>query len=64
MADTIHSILFAYPALTGFVLALVALAIVLAVLRWLASRSRNEPSEIEGLHSAPDNLENRARRAQ
>jgi hypothetical protein len=63
MADTIHSILFAYPAFTGFVLAMIVLALVIRVLRWLDARPRTEPSEIDGLHSAPENLEKRARRA-
>jgi hypothetical protein len=38
MADKIHSILFAYPALTGLVLAMAALAIVLRVIRWWEDR--------------------------
>jgi hypothetical protein len=63
MADTIHSILFAYPAFTGLVVALLVLALVIYALRRLEARTRAEPSPIEGLHSAPDNLEKRTRRA-
>jgi hypothetical protein len=58
VADTIHSILFAYPAFSGFVLAMVALVIVLRTLRWLEDR-KPRPS----IHSGPDDLEKRARRA-
>lgn len=63
MADTIHSILFAYPPLTGLLVALIALAIVVRALRWLEPSDSAEPTEFEGLHSAPENLEKRARRA-
>jgi hypothetical protein len=63
MADTIHSILFAYPPLTGLVVALIVLALIIYALRRYESRPHNEPSEIDGLHSAPDNVERRAGRA-
>lgn len=58
MADTIHGILFAHPALTGFILALIALAVVLRTLRWLEDR-KPRPD----IHSGPDDIEKRARRA-
>lgn len=38
MAETAHSILFAYPPLTGFILAMIALAIVLRTIRWWEDR--------------------------
>jgi hypothetical protein len=36
--QTLHGILFAYPALTGFILAVIALAIVLRTIRWWEDR--------------------------
>lgn len=58
MADTIHSILFAFPAFTGFILALIALAVVLRALKWMEDR-KPRPD----IHSGPDDVEKRARRA-
>jgi hypothetical protein len=63
--EIIHGILFAYPAFTGLIVALTVLALVLCAIRWLELRMRrqDDPPPIEGLHSAPDNLKKRARRA-
>jgi hypothetical protein len=58
MADTIHSIVLAYPALTGFILAMVALVIVLRAMRWMEDR-KPRPN----IHSGPDDVETRSRRA-
>jgi hypothetical protein len=58
MADTIHSILFAYPAFTGLIVALMVLALVLRVLKWAEDRKPRHD-----IHSGPDDLKKRARRA-
>jgi hypothetical protein len=56
--ETLFAILFTYPALTGFVLALIVLAIVLRTLKWAEDRKPRVD-----LHSGPDDVEKRARRA-
>lgn len=38
MMETVHSIAFAYPAFTGFIVAAIALVIVLRTIRWWEDR--------------------------
>lgn len=56
--ETLLAILFAYPAFTGFIVALMIRAAVLRGLRWLEDH-KPQPN----IHSGPDDVEKRARRA-